>query len=203
MTMLLLHCKLFMGSDSNCLHVNWKTCYVQHVFPFQREGTCDLSLPVGHFGRVVCLFIHEWVCIVCVSSVGPDASTYYICRHIGLVHPANVTIYRLFMSVPDIPEINTIHHSSHQAGSISSLVVTAKAECSPLEPDVAERQSFVKCVFSFYLIVSSFPLSCWNLLWRILICSNETEIKHETMSMIHPQLHNDNHMPFTCLLNLF
>lgn len=35
-----------------------------------------------------------------------------------------------------------------------------------------------KCLFIFkniYPIVSSFPLSCWNLLWRFLICSKETE----------------------------
>lgn len=72
----------------------------------------------------------------------------------GLVHPANVAIYRLFMSVPEIPEITTIHHSSHQAGSISCLVVTAKAECSPLKPDVAERQRALPSVYFHFTLLS-------------------------------------------------
>lgn len=148
---------LFKGSNINsyCLQVNWNTCYVQHVFPFQREGTCDWSLPAGHFGSVVCLFIHEWVCVwVCVSSLGlMNRHTIFTNVSVfALVHPARVTICGLFVSVcvPEIPEIPTIHHSSHQAGGISSFAVTAKAECSPLKPEAAERQSIATCVSIFF-----------------------------------------------------
>lgn len=34
-------------------------------------------------------------------------------------------------------------------------------------------------LWDFYLIVSSLPLSCWNLLWRFLICSSETEKREQ------------------------
>lgn len=80
-----------------------------------------------------------------------------------------------------MPEIPTSHHSSHQTGCISALVVSAKGEYFLVKPLAPEKQTFTNKnktkQKNIYLIVSSFPLNCWNLLWRFLICSNETEEK--------------------------
>lgn len=50
-----------------------------------------------------------------------------------------------------------------------------KAEWLSWKPHAAHQRSPFN-----YLIVSSSPLSCWNLLWRFLICSSETEKKQNT-----------------------
>lgn len=153
------------------------TTFVPHFFLKGRNLLfITASMPLWQF--CVCLYMNECVCTVCVSALGawcidilylPNVSAF------ALVQRACVTICCLFVSVLEIPEIPTIHHSSHQAGSISSLVSSAKAEWFPLIPHPADRQSFGTCAgLTFYLIVSSFPLSCWNLLWRFLICSDET-----------------------------
>lgn len=102
----------------------------------------------------VCLYMNEYVCTVCVSSLGlmhrHTTFTNVSVFAFALVHSARVTIYCLFVSVPEIPEIPTIHQSSHQAGGVSSFAVTATAECSPLKPEAAERQSIATCLSIFF-----------------------------------------------------
>lgn len=52
----------------------------------------------------------------------------------------------------------TTHHS-----------VLCHGSCDSLSPEAED----------FYLIVSSLPLNCWNLLWRFLICSSVTEKREQ------------------------
>lgn len=135
-----------------------------------------------------CVFIHEWVCVYNMSAQCawcidilylPNVSAFV------LVLPACDTICCLFVSVPEIPEIPTIHHSCHHAVSnfifsgCKGWMVSNKTTCSwPAELWACAGTSYYFHVFIYYLIVSSFPLRCWNLLWRFLICSSETEKKH-------------------------
>lgn len=106
--------------------------------------------------------------VQCVYSMTLSCVSGNMLPWLGLL---SVTVCCLLVSVPEMPEMPTVHRSSNPSGQelfqrLSSSVATHAGACS---------------LDDFYLIVSSFPLSCWNRLSRFLICSSETEkVKRQT-----------------------
>ena len=113
---------------------------------------CQLSMCLVHrhtvFAQCVC---------VCIRSA-------CVCHHMSLVCAhARDTRYTYNSSLQP-PSRCYFIFSGDRRGWMASM----KTTCSWTH--MCRHSSW-----TFYLIVSSFPLSCWNLLWRFLICSSETE----------------------------
>lgn len=154
-------------------------CNMCSPFLFKMEGTCDLLRRACHFGRSVCVFIHEWRCVYSMCQL----CVCLVHQHIVFAQCVCVCIrsacvcHHMLLVCACARDTRYTHKSSLRPLSRCYFIFSGgcRGWMAPMKTTCSWAHMCRHSSWAFYLIVSSFPLSCWNLLWRFLICSSETE----------------------------